>query len=146
MSVPGNKQGVRIGQALNQYLDGLVRPKVMVSRTLRPAFQICGYTGLAAAILLAMGLVIHHRLSPWVMAGIAASAMATFLALTMLTKIITGHEEIIYYHHEIAVIIVAAALLRLFHWPVLPYLDVTILGVGIFLVFGRVGCLMVGCC
>jgi hypothetical protein len=30
--------------------------------------------------------------------------------------------------------------------PVLPYLDLTILGIGLFLVFGRIGCLMVGCC
>src|SRR5205814_352454 len=32
------------------------------------------------------------------------------------------------------------------HRPVLPYLDVTILGIGAFLACGRVGCLMVGCC
>ena len=30
--------------------------------------------------------------------------------------------------------------------PVLPYLDLTCLGLGIFLVCGRQGCLMVGCC
>jgi hypothetical protein len=30
--------------------------------------------------------------------------------------------------------------------PVLPYLDVMILGVGSFLVCGRVGCFLVGCC
>jgi hypothetical protein len=30
--------------------------------------------------------------------------------------------------------------------PVLPYLDVIILCIGVFLVCGRVGCLMVGCC
>src|SRR6266536_430673 len=30
--------------------------------------------------------------------------------------------------------------------PLLPYLDVTVLGVGLFLACGRVGCLMVGCC
>src|SRR6185437_3473985 len=30
--------------------------------------------------------------------------------------------------------------------PVLPYLDVTILGIGAFLSCGRIGCLLVGCC
>src|SRR5262249_36262493 len=30
--------------------------------------------------------------------------------------------------------------------PLLPYLDVVILGIGAFLACGRVGCLMVGCC
>jgi len=32
------------------------------------------------------------------------------------------------------------------HQSILPYLDMTILGVGMFLSCGRVGCLMVGCC
>src|SRR5262249_38293875 len=37
-------------------------------------------------------------------------------------------------------------LLRILGQPALPYLDITILGVGAFLVFGRIGCFMVGCC
>jgi hypothetical protein len=37
-------------------------------------------------------------------------------------------------------------LLRLLGRPVLPYLDVVFMGLGLFLACGRVGCLMVGCC
>jgi prolipoprotein diacylglyceryltransferase len=46
------------------------------------------------------------------------------------------------------VMLVAAAFLWLLHEhePIIPYLDVTILVIGIFLVCGRIGCLMVGCC
>src|SRR5439155_22019386 len=50
------------------------------------------------------------------------------------------------YHHEIDVMINAALLLWLLGQPLLPYLDLTILGIGMFLACGRVGCLMVGCC
>jgi hypothetical protein len=66
--------------------------------------------------------------------------------LAFATKIITGEEQLIYYHHEIAIMLVSAMVARLLHRPALPYLDVTILGVGTFLAFGRIGCLMVGCC
>src|SRR5262249_7343149 len=53
---------------------------------------------------------------------------------------------IIYYHHEIAVMLAAMALLWLTSEPLLPFLDITILGIGAFLACGRIGCLMVGCC
>ncbi|MFP5261554.1 MAG: prolipoprotein diacylglyceryl transferase [Blastocatellia bacterium] len=93
-----------------------------------------------------MSLTIRGGLSPLIMIVIILAAMVTFLALVMATKIITGEENIIYYHHEIAVMMVAVLLLWLLKQPVLAYLDFTILGIGIFLVCGRVGCLMVGCC
>ena len=133
-------------KALNGYLDKLVRPEVHLLHRSRPAFQVCGYTGLALAIGLALILAAHLGLSLVVIAAIILAAVLTFFGLVMATKIMTGDELIIYYHHEIAVMIVAALLLRLLRQPVLPYLDVTILGIGVFLVCGRVGCLMVGCC
>jgi prolipoprotein diacylglyceryltransferase len=64
----------------------------------------------------------------------------------MSTKIITGEERLIYYHQEIAVMVMAAIFLKITNQPLLPYLDITILGIGTFLFCGRVGCLMVGCC
>jgi hypothetical protein len=130
----------------NKCLDKLVRPEVLILHKSRSAYQVCGYTGLILAIVQSMMLAIHLRLSPWILADLTGISMLTFLGLVMTTKIITGEEQIIYYHHEIAIIIMAAIFLRIINQPVLPYLDITILGIGIFLVCGRVGCLMVGCC
>jgi hypothetical protein len=93
-----------------------------------------------------MTLVTLLGLSPWVMAGVVLAAVSAFFGLAMLTKLLIGQERLIYYHHEIAVLVVAGALLWLLHQPILPYLDVTILGVGVFLACGRLGCLMAGCC
>lgn len=109
-------------------------------------FQFCGYTGLFLAIMLVMILVGHDGLSPWTMGGIIGTAIATFLGLVAATKIVLGEERIIYYHHEIAVVAATALFLRLLHQPVLPYLDITVLGIGLFLSCGRTGCLLVGCC
>jgi hypothetical protein len=90
--------------------------------------------------------VIYCGLSPWVMLAIIPVAILIFLALVMATKIVVGQERIIYYHHEIAVLAGTALFLKLLHRPVLPYLDITILGIGLFLACGRIGCLLVGCC
>jgi prolipoprotein diacylglyceryltransferase len=97
-------------------------------------------------MLLAVTLVKYLRLSLWVMLAIVLVALLTLFALTMITKIIAGKEKIIYYHHEIAVMCVTAILLWMLRQPILPYLDVTILGIGVFLFCGRIGCFMVGCC
>ena len=72
--------------------------------------------------------------------------VAVFLALAMVTKVIIGEERLTYYHHELAILGSAALFLHLTHHPVLAYLDVVAAGVGAFLVCGRVGCLLAGCC
>jgi hypothetical protein len=130
----------------NDFLDTLVRPRVYILHRSWSAFKVCGYVGLTLAIVLGMALTMSRGLSPWVLAGLGLAAVFTFLGLAMATKILTGAEQLIYYHHEIAIMAVAALLLWLLGQPVLPYLDITILGIGIFLVCGRIGCLMVGCC
>lgn len=110
------------------------------------SFTFCGIVGVTAAVALAMTLTAHRGLPLGVMAAIVVSAIATFFAVILVTKVITGVEQIIYYHHEIAVLVVAAIVARLFGAPVLAYLDATILGIGAFLFCGRIGCLLVGCC
>lgn len=128
------------------WLDRLACPEVRLFNRSWPTFQVCGCAGAAIAVLLAITLASHAGRSQLVMIGIALASILTFFGLVMATKIITGEERIIYYHHEIAVMVAAAFLLWLLRQPILPYLDVTILCVGGFLVCGRVGCLMVGCC
>src|SRR5712691_4235038 len=126
-------------QNIQAIVDKLLRPEVHVLHKSWPSFQVCGYTGLACAILLSMSLVIHQRLSPWVMVAIILVAVLTFLAQAMLTKIVTGNEDLVYYRHEVAVLCMAALFLWIVHQPVLPYIDATQLGIGIFLACGRVG-------
>ena len=77
------------------------------------------------------------------MAGIGA---ATFFGLTYLSKWIAGGETIVYYHHEISILVLCTLTLYFLRLPILPYLDITLLGIGVFLAFGRIGCYSVGCC
>ena len=132
--------------AANRVFERLARTRMRLLRRDWPSFQLCGYTGLVFAIALGALLVVRSGLSLWVISAITLASMATFLVLAYATKIITGEEQLIYYHQEIAIMLVSALVARLLHGSVLPYMDVTILGVGTFLAFGRIGCLMVGCC
>lgn len=109
-------------------------------------FQLCGYTGFLLSFLQSLVLVRHFGLSQLTLLGMTGTVILTFYVLMMITKILANGEVIIYYHHEIAVIATCALFLRLTRQPVLPYLDILVLGLGLFLACGRIGCLMVGCC
>jgi prolipoprotein diacylglyceryltransferase len=122
------------------------KAEVFILGKKRSAFQVCGYTGVLAAIALSMTLASKTGLSLWVMSVVASSAMLAFLGLALATKVITGREQLVYYQQEIGVMLVSALTITILHKPVLPYLDIAILGIGAFLACGRIGCLMVGCC
>ena len=137
---------MKLCELFNDYLDQLVRPRVQIFHRFWPVFQICGYTGLALAILLVLFLAIRLGLSLWVMVGIVLAAVLTFLGVAIAIKVIFKVERLIYYNFQIAVVIVTAIFVGGVDQPILPYLDVTILGIGLCLAFTRIGCLMVGCC
>jgi len=131
---------------LNRDLDRIPRTELRLLRRHLPAFQVCGYAGLLFGFVQSLVLIRCLHLSQLVLLGITGVVILTFYGLAMATKILTGKEQIIYYHQEIAVLAMIALFLCLTHEPILSYLDVAILGIGLFLAFGRVGCLMVGCC
>lgn len=111
-----------------------------------PLFQVCGVAGLLAAVVLTQSLAAATGRSAPGMAALSVLAVLTFLTLAMAVKILVGEERLVYLHHEIAVLAVAALALVATGAPVLPYLDLVVLGVGAFLVLGRVGCLFASCC
>ena len=135
-----------ISHTFNRYLDKLIRPEVVLFGSTRSTYLVCGYVGLLLGVLLATSLAMFQGLLLWVMGVAVLTAVLTFLGLAMLVKILTGEEIIICYHHQIAVLVTMALVLRLLGQPVLPYLTPNMLGVGVFIAFGRIGCLMVGCC
>src|SRR5262249_38686862 len=123
-----------------------LRPWIFVLGRPRSAFQVCGLTGFVLAIVLAGFVTARLHLSLAVLAALIATAVMTFLALAMATKVWTGPERLVYYHHAIAVVVGVGVVVQLLGRPVLPYLDITVLALGLFLGCGRCGCLMVGCC
>ncbi|HBY95507.1 MAG TPA: hypothetical protein DEP84_16385 [Chloroflexi bacterium] len=130
----------------DRHLNSLLHPQVHLLGRVWPSFQVWGAAGLALAIPLVLMLSKSLGLSLGVMTAIIPVALVTFFGLAIVTKIITGEERLTHYHHVIAVLVAVTLLVWLLRQPVLPYLDVTVLGVGLFVAVGRVGCLMMGCC
>jgi len=127
-------------------LDRAARPAIRIGRRAKPAFQVMGCAGLVSALALGSVLTARAGLSWSITSCMAAAAVLAFFVLAMGTKVITGTERLVYHHHELAIIAIAAVVLKLAEQPALPYLDIAILGVGAFLAWGRIGCLMAGCC
>ncbi len=122
------------------------RIRVSLGRRRVRAFHVCGLCGFVLAVVLGAALAGRHHLSLGVFAGVLAAAVAAFLTLAMTVKIVTGRETLIYYHHEIAVFAAVSALLAALRLPVLPFLDIAAVCLGLFLACGRIGCLFAGCC
>jgi len=130
----------------NVMLDRLVRTEIAIGRRFFPAFALCGYAGFVTAVVLALVLTIHTGLSLGVLLVMTVVGALAYLAVVGVTRMITGVAALTYYHHEIAILAATGVTLRVMHQPVLAYLDITVLGIGCVLAFGRVGCLLVGCC
>jgi len=110
------------------------------------SFHFFGVLGFILGTLLGAFLCYFLNLSVSIILLMSLTGAAIFFLLAFGAKAITGKEVIVYYHHEIAILIACSCVLKIFHWPVLQYLDITILGIATFLAFGRIGCLSVGCC
>ena len=122
------------------------RLKVKIFNITIHAFHFFGVLGFVTGTLLGVLLCYLLNFSISIILIMSFTGAATFFLLAILAKVITGKEVIVYYHHEIAILIACSCVLRIFHWPVLQYMDITMLGIGTFLGFGRIGCLSVGCC
>lgn len=111
-----------------------------------PLFQAIGLAGWVLSITLAMATAAAVERSVRTVGLLAVVAFVTFLVLAVARKVVTGTDGLTYYHHVISVLALATVTIRLAGQPVLPYLDHTALGLVLFTVVGRIGCLMAGCC
>ena len=111
------------------------------------SFTLFGTLGFTASLSTTFfsTLFLHLSLLVWLIQTIIA--ITVFFSLAELMNRIKGTPVLVYYHHELAIVLLIACFL-LFAAPhhILQYLDITATGLGIFLVFGRIGCFMAGCC
>lgn len=130
----------------NRRLDSLARATIHIRRAPCSPFRVCAFTGLLCAVLLTVALAACAGLSLWVIAALVIAWILTILAQAYATKIVTGEEQFACYRHAIALVAVTSIVLWLLHQPILPYLDLTIIFCATLVSWGRVGCLLVGCC
>lgn len=110
------------------------------------AFKFCGTAGLLLGGPIALWLARYRGLSPWIEVTLIAVAVFMLLATPLAVKVFTGLDGFVFYRDVICIFTAVWLTLRCLHQPVLPYLDVTLAGASIFHAFGRLGCLLSGCC
>jgi prolipoprotein diacylglyceryltransferase len=97
-----------------------------------------------AAVIMALGL--RARAATPMLAIAILAPVASFLIAVKVAHILSGYERIVLYEKFAAALGGSALAFILADQPVRAGLDLVTLGVGTFLVFGRLGCLRVGCC
>ena len=123
----------------------MTRCAVPVVRT-ASTYTILGFVGYGVASLGAALLFVAWHL-PLVDRLIAAFAPPlALLAVVRTVSAIRGVERIVFYQVAATGVIVAGVVDRLAGTQPARVLDVVTLGIGVFLVFGRLGCFAVACC
>lgn len=131
---------------INSFLDSLVRPRAHTFRHTLSGFRICAYVGLLASASLCVLLIMHLRLSLWLVPLLAVCVGVSFTVLAMATKILVGVEKLVFYHQTIFILVVCGTVLWFMGQPVASYLDVLALSIGAFHLCARIGCLLASCC
>jgi hypothetical protein len=109
-------------------------------------YTILGFTGYVVANLAGALLADHWELSLGErLVAFFAPALA-FIVVVTISSAIAGHERIVFYQTTVAGVAAVVLLGWLIGAHVARLLDLVTLGIGIFLVFGRLGCASVACC
>ena len=110
------------------------------------SFALMSACGVAAALIQSGILLNYFTLDWWILPIMLVTSSVAFLFLALLTKIFTGKENHVMLRYFIAVMLLNYFVAQFMKLPLLLYLDILALGYGTTVVFGRVGCFMVGCC
>jgi len=125
---------------------------MMLTRCARPTvrgvstYTILGFAGYAAATALAIYLGLRWHLSVTERLIACVAPPAAFVTVVAASARLRGAETIVFYETACAGVGTVAVLAMISGVQVARLLDVATLGIGVFLVFGRLGCLAVACC
>lgn len=97
-------------------------------------------SGVCAALAIAWQLSLGERLIGLLVPPIA------FIVVVTIASAIVGRERIVFYQTAFAGVVATATVAALAGAQVARLVDLATLGIGTFLVFGRIGCFAVACC
>jgi prolipoprotein diacylglyceryltransferase len=124
----------------------LLRPYVRLPWGTWPAYRCFVFLGVLAGATYAATLAAVTGQPVALVLGLVAGGVVVSVALGLAFKALTGSEGFTFYHYQIAVLAATAGVLTLLRRPVLPFLDLIGPTLGLVQAFGRLGCLMAGCC
>jgi len=141
-----DRHGPTGGQRVAGALERLIRPSVIAFGRRWSSFKLLGCAGAALGALVGAAAAALRGLSLGVVAAMIAVSLAVAVLQYAAVWRLGGSRRLVYYRYEIAIVVVLAGGLAAVHQPVAAYLDVAVLGIGAFLVAGRLGCFTAGCC
>jgi hypothetical protein len=109
-------------------------------------YTVLGFLGygvssvVAAVLMVVWGLPLRDRLMA------AFTPPLAFLLVVAAIRRTTGRERIVFYQTATAGVIATALVAAAADRPAARLIDIAVIGIGIFLVFGRLGCFAVACC
>jgi hypothetical protein len=133
-------------RAILGVLERVVRPELVGLGRRWSSFKLLGCVGAALAVTVGTLLAYCRGLSLSVVLVMSAFAVVFAVGFYLVSWRVAGTRRLVYYRYEVTILSGLAGLLWLVDQPIIVYLDVAILGLGTFLVAGRFGCFMVGCC
>lgn len=126
-------------------LDSCARLHVGVGRRVGSYLALGTVGGLAGAAVATI-IAVAGGHSAALAAIVTASTLGSFLAAVKATQIFLGYERIVLYELFLLALVTTGVVLVSIGQPLRAGLDVATIGIGTMLVFGRIGCLRVGCC
>ena len=133
-------------RAINQLFDRSISPDLHICGRARPAYLMLGVVGILAGMLLGLVLAYVTGLSLVVMSLCILVIAITSYCQVFVTKLLFDPVSFRNYHTQIVIFVAATVLLLALSQPVAAYVDVIGIGVLTFIMIGRWGCLMAGCC
>lgn len=131
---------------LNEWFDRLPRSHLRLGDMVAPTYFVVGFTGVVAGTLALLAISLVTGLSLLVALSLVPIGAVTLVLSTLIRRWITGTEQLVLFEQFALVLGVACGALYLADVPVRPYLDALTVGLALFLVFGRAGCFLAGCC
>jgi hypothetical protein len=130
--------------AMNRALDALANAEALFGCN-APPYMVLGVCGIAAAFALLVSLSFRLAIPLVLTAALLVESIAVFVGAALVRKALGSDEHVLL--EDVLLVLSSGGLLT---WalggPVWQTLDCLSLALGVFLVFGRMGCLVSGCC
>ncbi|MCH9684598.1 MAG: prolipoprotein diacylglyceryl transferase [Deltaproteobacteria bacterium] len=132
-------------QRLNRWFDSLPRSHTRLGERIVPVYFAMGLAGVVTGTLLCLFLCALVGASAALTLATIVTACAAFVAAGLLRRR-TGTETHVLLTNMYVVLFTTGLLLWSSDYPVWRSLDLLLVGLAVTLAFGRVGCLVGGCC
>lgn len=131
---------------INRFFDALSGPHDAFLGGDAPPYFVLGVCGFGVAFTLSFALGLQLGVPLSLLVVLLILSLAIFVVAGLVRRRLTRGKNHVLWEDVLLVLAAGGILTHLTHQPVWRTLDVLAIGIGAFMVFGRLGCLIGGCC